>query len=152
MRAGGLALAIEIPSGFTRGHTVQIGTMRALRRCKAITGDASGLAVRHGGTSAWSGRRRWISDHCKALSLQPHAGDAQLRVDNAIRSQIAALFVTMICTMIQAIQFAGMLNPVSSLEGIGFFIGRVYPALHFLTISRGVFNKALGFASLYTSF
>lgn len=27
MRAGGLALAIEIPSGFTRGHTVQIGIM-----------------------------------------------------------------------------------------------------------------------------
>ncbi|MCC8986250.1 MAG: ribosome-associated ATPase/putative transporter RbbA [Candidatus Contendobacter sp.] len=68
------------------------------------------------------------------------------------RSQIAALFVTMIGTMIPTIQFAGMLNPVSSLEGVGFFIGRIYPASHFLTISRGVFNKALGFASLHASF
>jgi ribosome-dependent ATPase len=68
------------------------------------------------------------------------------------RSQIAALFVAMIGTMIPAIQFAGMMNPVSSLEGVGAFIGRVYPASHFLTISRGVFNKALGFSSLHASF
>lgn len=59
------------------------------------------------------------------------------------RSQIAAMFLTMIGTMIPAVQFAGMLNPVSSLEGVGAVIGRVYPASHFLTISRGVFNKSL---------
>jgi len=69
-----------------------------------------------------------------------------------MRSQIAAMIVTMIGTMIPAIQFAGLLNPVSSLEGFGAFIGRIYPASHFLTISRGVFNKALGFSSLHTSF
>ncbi len=67
-------------------------------------------------------------------------------------SQIAAMFVTVIGTMIPAIQFAGMLNPVSSLEGVGALIGRIYPASHFLAISRGVFNKALGFASLQDSF
>jgi len=68
------------------------------------------------------------------------------------RSQIAAMFVTMIGTMIPAVQFAGMLNPVSSLEGIGAFIGHIYPASHFLNISRGVFSKALGFTSLQGSF
>ena len=68
------------------------------------------------------------------------------------RSQVAAMFVTVIGTMIPAIQFAGMLNPVSSLEGLGAVIGRVYPASYFLTISRGVFNKALGFSSLHTLF
>ncbi len=68
------------------------------------------------------------------------------------RSQIAALFVTMIGTMIPAIQFAGMLNPVSSLEGFGYVIARIYPASYFLTISRGVFNKALDFGSLAGSF
>jgi ribosome-dependent ATPase len=75
-----------------------------------------------------------------------------LLVSTFTRSQIAALFLTMIGTMIPAIQFAGMLNPVSSLEGFGAFIGRVYPASHFLTISRGVFSKALGFADLQASF
>jgi ribosome-dependent ATPase len=68
------------------------------------------------------------------------------------RSQIAAMFLAMIGTMIPAIQFAGMLNPVSSLEGVGAVIGQVYPASHFLTISRGVFNKALDFTSLLASF
>jgi ribosome-dependent ATPase len=68
------------------------------------------------------------------------------------RSQIAAMFVTIIGTIIPAVQFAGMLNPVSSLEGMGAVIGRVYPASHFLTICRGVFSKALGFSGLHASF
>ena len=45
-----------------------------------------------------------------------------------------------------------MMNPVSSLEGAGAVIGRIYPASHFLTISRGVFSKGLGFAGLQASF
>jgi ribosome-dependent ATPase len=68
------------------------------------------------------------------------------------RSQIAAMFVTMIGTMIPTAQFAGLINPVSSLEGAGAVIGRLYPATHFLTISRGVFSKALGFSDLHASF
>jgi ribosome-dependent ATPase len=68
------------------------------------------------------------------------------------RSQIAALFLTIIATIIPAVQFSGLLNPVSSLAGVGAFIGRVYPATYFLNITRGVFNKALGFSSLHSSF
>lgn len=68
------------------------------------------------------------------------------------RSQISAMFVTMIGTIIPCVQFAGLLNPVSSLDGIGAFIGRIYPATHFLTISRGVFSKALNISSLASSF
>ncbi|UCU98890.1 ribosome-associated ATPase/putative transporter RbbA [Acidovorax radicis] len=68
------------------------------------------------------------------------------------RSQISAMFVTIIGTLIPSVQFAGLINPVSSLEGIGAFIGRIYPATHFLTISRGVFSKALDLSSLLPSF
>ncbi|GFN26496.1 multidrug ABC transporter ATP-binding protein [Achromobacter denitrificans] len=68
------------------------------------------------------------------------------------RSQIAALFFTMIGTLVPAVQFAGLLNPVSSLEGAGRLIGQVYPATHMLTISRGVFSKALDFSNLQGSF
>jgi ribosome-dependent ATPase len=42
------------------------------------------------------------------------------------------------------VQFAGLIDPVSSLEGAGRAIGEVYPATYMFTISRGVFNKALG--------
>jgi ribosome-dependent ATPase len=64
------------------------------------------------------------------------------------RSQISAMFLTLIGTMIPTIQFAGLLNPVNSLEGVGRVIGRIYPATHMLSISRGVFNKALGWQEL----
>lgn len=68
------------------------------------------------------------------------------------QSQIAAMFITMIGTIIPCVQFAGLLNPVSSLEGAGAMIGHVYPATHFLTISRGVFSKALDARALATAF
>ena len=41
---------------------------------------------------------------------------------------------------------------MSSLEGVGAFVGRIFPATHFLTISRGVFSKALDLGSLLPSF
>lgn len=68
------------------------------------------------------------------------------------RSQIAAMFFTMIGTMIPAVQFAGLINPVSSLEGIGRLVGQIYPATYMFNISRGVFSKALGFDDLHAAF
>ncbi len=68
------------------------------------------------------------------------------------KSQIAAMFFTMIGTMLPAIQFAGMINPVSSLKGSGRFIGEIFPTTHMLIISRGVFSKALGLADLHAAF
>ncbi|WP_022963391.1 ribosome-associated ATPase/putative transporter RbbA [Halopseudomonas pelagia] len=64
------------------------------------------------------------------------------------RSQIAAMFFTMIGTLIPATQFAGLIDPVSSLEGSSRLIGEIYPATHMIAISRGVFSKALGLADL----
>jgi ribosome-dependent ATPase len=65
-----------------------------------------------------------------------------------MRSQIAAIFGTVLITMIPAAQYSGMIDPVSSLQGVGAFIGQVYPATYFMTISRGVFSKGLGFGDL----
>ncbi|WP_374441515.1 ribosome-associated ATPase/putative transporter RbbA [Pseudomonas panipatensis] len=72
-----------------------------------------------------------------------------LLLSTFMKSQIAAVFGTAIATMIPAIQFAGLIHPVSSLEGAGAFIGKLYPTTHFLVISRGTFSKALGFADLW---
>ena len=67
------------------------------------------------------------------------------------RSQIAVMFITMIGTLLPAIQFSGLINTVSSLEGAGRAIGGIYPTTYMLIISRGVFNKSLGFADLFGS-
>jgi len=68
------------------------------------------------------------------------------------RSQVAAIFGTSILTILPAMQFCGVIDPVSSLEGGGAAIGAVYPTTHFLAISRGTFSKALGFPELYSSY
>ncbi|HEY0232948.1 MAG TPA: ribosome-associated ATPase/putative transporter RbbA [Dokdonella sp.] len=75
-----------------------------------------------------------------------------LVASSVTRSQIAAMFFTMIGTLIPAVQFAGLIDPVSSLEGAGRVIGDLYPATYMFAISRGVFNKALGFGDLHAAF
>ncbi|MBN3789975.1 ribosome-associated ATPase/putative transporter RbbA [Burkholderia sp. Ac-20353] len=68
------------------------------------------------------------------------------------RSQIAAIFMTIIGTLIPVVQFSGLLTPLSSLEGVGKAIGTLYPATYMLAISRGVYNKALGLTDLWSQF
>jgi ribosome-dependent ATPase len=68
------------------------------------------------------------------------------------RTQIAALFGTAIASLTPATQFCGLTDPVSSLEGAGRVIGQVFPMTYFLTITRGTFNKALGFRDLGVEF
>ena len=63
-------------------------------------------------------------------------------------SQIAAILLTTIGTMVPAVQFAGMITPVSALEGAGRVIGELHPISYFLTASRGIFSKGLGFETL----
>ena len=65
------------------------------------------------------------------------------------RSQIAVMFLTIIGTLLPAVQFSGLLNSVSSLSGAGQVIGTLYPTTYMLIISRGVFNKALHLTDLY---
>ena len=72
-----------------------------------------------------------------------------LLASSITRSQIAVIFMTMLGTMLPAVQFCGMIDPVTSQEGAGRIIGMVYPTTYMLLISRGVFNKALDIHELY---
>lgn len=71
-----------------------------------------------------------------------------LLVSTLTKSQTAAVFMAMIVTMIPAIQFAGLINPISSMEGTARLIGELNPATYMFTISRGVFNKALNYSDI----
>ena len=75
-----------------------------------------------------------------------------LVISTFMKSQIAAIFGTALLTLIPAVQFSGIIDPVSSLEGAGALIGRIYPTTYFVTISRGTFSKALGFSDLSAEF
>jgi ribosome-dependent ATPase len=67
---------------------------------------------------AASGRWRWRA----AVYVHVSTGIGLL-ASTFTRSQIAAMFFAMIGTMMPAVQFSGLLNPVSSLEGCGPLIG-----------------------------
>ncbi len=75
-----------------------------------------------------------------------------LLISTFMRSQIAAIFGTAVLSILSAVNFSGMIDPVSSLEGLGRLIGELYPTTHFLTIARGTFSKALGFSDLHAAF
>ena len=75
-----------------------------------------------------------------------------LLISSFLNSQIAAIFATALLTMIPATQYSGLVDSVSSLQGVGAIIGRIYPTAHFITITRGTFSKGLGFEDLSAPF
>jgi len=59
-------------------------------------------------------------------------------------SQVAAVFVTAILTIVPTIQFSGLLQPVSTLEGNAALIGNIWPASYYMHSSLGAYTKGLG--------
>jgi ribosome-dependent ATPase len=66
-------------------------------------------------------------------------------------TQIAALVGTAIVTTMPAIQFSGMVQPVSSLTGAAAVMGYGFPMTYFLRVAIGTFTKGLGIADLGAS-
>ncbi|QKT02610.1 ribosome-associated ATPase/putative transporter RbbA [Ectothiorhodospiraceae bacterium 2226] len=75
-----------------------------------------------------------------------------LLVSAFVRSQVAGLIAAGVLSILPAVQFSGLVEPVSSLAGPGRFVGELFPTTHFLTIARGTFSKGLGFADLQGAF
>jgi len=69
-----------------------------------------------------------------------------------VKSQIAAIFAAPILVIIPAMNFSGLMSPVSSLTGGAKVMGYGFPAAYFHGISVGAFTKALGFADLAGSY
>ena len=65
-----------------------------------------------------------------------------------IASQVAALFATALLTLIPAVSYSGLIDPVSSLSGFGRVLGEIYPSTWFITAARGSFSKSFGLAEL----
>jgi ribosome-dependent ATPase len=59
-------------------------------------------------------------------------------------SQVAAVFITAILTIVPTIQFSGLLQPVSTLKGNAGVIGSIWPASFYMHSSLGAYTKGLG--------
>lgn len=75
-----------------------------------------------------------------------------LLMSSFTKTQVAALAATAILTLVPTINFSGLKDPVSSLEGAGAFVGKLFPVTYFINISRGIFSKALSFSDLTMDF
>ncbi|MEN6542429.1 ribosome-associated ATPase/putative transporter RbbA [Parvibaculum sp.] len=65
------------------------------------------------------------------------------------RTQVSAMFATAVTALIPAVNFSGLLVPVSSLTGTGRAIGLAFPSSWFQELNIGVFTKGLYLADLW---
>ena len=64
------------------------------------------------------------------------------------RSQVAAIFITAVGTVMPAMSFSGFLVPVSSLQGGAYIMGKILPSAWYANLTTGTFTKGLGYPDL----
>ncbi|WP_298640756.1 ribosome-associated ATPase/putative transporter RbbA [uncultured Cardiobacterium sp.] len=65
------------------------------------------------------------------------------------RSQVAAIFITAIATIMPAMNFSGFLVPVSALGGGAQVFGKIIPSTWYAMTTTGTFSKGLGIHELH---
>ncbi len=75
-----------------------------------------------------------------------------LVISSFTRTQIAALMVALILTLLPAFLYSGFFTPVASLSGAARAVAVSFPAGYFVDIAVGTFTKGLTIAELWPSF
>jgi ribosome-dependent ATPase len=65
-------------------------------------------------------------------------------------SQVAAVFAGAVLSLLPTMQFSGMMQPVSTLEGGARLMGSIWPTSYYMHMSVGAFTKGLGFSDMAT--
>ncbi|MBA6287899.1 ribosome-associated ATPase/putative transporter RbbA [Colwellia sp. MB3u-4] len=71
-----------------------------------------------------------------------------LLVASITQTQVASIFATAILCMLPTLQFSGIVQPTSTLEGAGHIIGTIWPATYYMHLSVAAFTKGLVFGDL----
>lgn len=87
---------------------------------------------------------------CGALLYAASSTGYGLLISTLTNSQVAAVFAGAILSMMPTMQFSGMIQPVSTLEGGARIIGQFWPTTYYMHLSVGAFTKGLGFPALST--
>ncbi|MDO8863628.1 ribosome-associated ATPase/putative transporter RbbA [Haliea sp. E1-2-M8] len=83
-----------------------------------------------------------------ALAYAVAATGFGLMVSMLTATQVTAVFASTILSVMPTLQFSGMMEPVSSLEGPARVMGTFWPTTWYMAISVGTFTKGLGLADL----
>lgn len=78
-----------------------------------------------------------------ALLMVTASSSFGLLISCFVRSQVAAIFGSAILSILPALNFSGFLYPLSTLEGVAFYIGKLFPCSWFQIIILGCFTKGL---------
>jgi ribosome-dependent ATPase len=73
-------------------------------------------------------------------------------VSTFTKTQVAAMFAAAVISIVPAVNFSGLLVPVSSLSGGGQAIGLSFPSGWYQPISVGAMTKGLHFTDIWVSF
>lgn len=79
---------------------------------------------------------------CTLLYVTVTTGIGML-ISTLTSSQVAAVFITAIITIMPTVQFSGLLQPVSTLEGRARLIGSIWPTTYYMHSSVGAYTKGL---------
>ena len=84
-----------------------------------------------------------------AKALKRAATGFGLLVSCFTSTQVAAIFTSMILTVVIGVNFSGLIVPFSALSGAARLTGLSFPSAWFTLVSLGTFTKGLGFAELW---
>jgi ribosome-dependent ATPase len=91
----------------------------------------------------------WMLTVCTLLYVTATTALGML-VATFTTSQVAAVFITAILTILPTTQFSGLLQPVSTLDGGARVFGTLWPTTYYMHASVGAFTKGLGPDGLLT--
>jgi ribosome-dependent ATPase len=84
----------------------------------------------------------WMLCACAVAYVTAVTGIGLL-ISSFTSSQVAAVFVTTIVTILPSIQFSGLMQPVSTLEVTARWMGTFWPTTYYMHASVGAFTKGL---------
>ncbi len=72
-----------------------------------------------------------------------------LVVSLLVQTQIAALMITVVLTVVPAVLYSGLTVPIASMEPVGQFQAHLFPAMYYTFITVGSFLKGIGISGLW---
>jgi ABC-2 type transport system permease protein/ribosome-dependent ATPase len=66
------------------------------------------------------------------------------------RTQISAMMITVVVTIVPAVLYSGLLVPIASMDEASQFEAHLFPAMYYTDIALGSFLKGIGMEQLWT--
>lgn len=72
-----------------------------------------------------------------------------LLVSLLVRTQVAAMMLTVVVTIVPSVLYSGLLVPIASMDAQGQFEAHLFPAMYYSDIAQGCFLKGAGLDQLW---